>query len=386
MRRGSPARGCGRGEKLRVGFDARWYNDSGVGTYVAGLLAALSRSAGFELIVYEDPVNPVPDLAPDCVRKPVRSGKYSPGAQIELARLCRQDQLHLFHSPFYTVPFLAGCPAVITVHDLIPFLFPVYSPAKQTLVKLGYKAAVKKAAHVIAVSEHTARDLQNILHLPAERVTVIHNGARRDLFQPAQQPNESQYLREKYEVQPPYVMAASARNWHTKNLPAALGAVALARQISGTNFQIVIFGPQEGLKASGSAPDNLLALGHIPAPDLAVLFRNAHAFIAPSLYEGFGLPVLEAMSCGCPVIASDRGSLPEIVGSGGQVFGPFDIPAMAHAVAELLCRPDVLQRWRNSALQSARDFSWERAAQETLKVYHHVAFGEQPEQTAAAAD
>jgi glycosyltransferase involved in cell wall biosynthesis len=377
-----------RGEhgKLRVGFDARWYNDSGVGTYVAGLLHALSRLSEVELVVYEDPANPVPDLAEACVRKPVRSGKYSAVSQIQLAQLCRRDRLHVFHSPFYMVPFVAECAVVITVHDLIPFLFPIYSPAKQSLVKVGYKAAVKKATHVIAVSEQTASDLRKILHVPAERITGIHNGVRGDIFRPEKQPSELQCLREKYQVQPPYVMAASARNWRTKNLDSALAVLGLARQISGMDFSIVVFGPEEGLKAIGTGPSNVLAVGHIPAPDLAMLFRNAEVFIAPSLYEGFGLPVLEAMSCGCAVIASNRGSLAEIAGSGGQIFPPFDIAAMAHAVAGLICRPDVLWAWRNSALQRAADFSWELTAKETLRVYHHVAFGEQRGSIPAAAD
>lgn len=386
--RGKEGRARDRGEhgKLIVGFDARWYNDSGVGTYVAGLLDALSRLPEVELVAYGHPANPVPDLGADCARRTVHSGKYSALSQIHLARLCRQDRLHVFHSPFYMVPFLADCPVVVTMHDLIPFLFPIYSPAKQSLVKVGYKAAIKKAAHMIAVSEQTACDLRNILHVPAERITVIHDGVRRDIYGPEKQPGEFQYLQENYHVQPLYVMAASARNWQTKNLPVALAALDLARQISGIDFSVVVFGPKEGLNKIGSLPSNVLAVGHIPAPDLAMLFRNAHAFIAPSLYEGFGLPVLEAMSCGCAVIASNRGALPEITGSGGQIFEPFDIAAIAHAVAQLLCDQDALERRRNSALQRAAHFSWERAARETLRVYHHVAFGEQPGRIAAAAD
>jgi alpha-1,3-rhamnosyl/mannosyltransferase len=371
--------------KLRVGFDARWYNDSGVGTYVAGLLAALSRRSDFELVVYEDPMNPVADLAANCIRKQVRSGRYSVAGQIQFARLCQQDRLHVFHSPFYIAPFLAACPVVITVHDLIPFLFSIHSQPKQTLIRLGYKAAVRRSAHVIAVSRQTAGDLQEMLRVERERITVVHNGVRRDLFRPEKQLHELQYLREKYRVQPPYAMVASARNWRTKNLPTALSVLDLAYQLSGISFQTVVFGPEDGLKAIGNERKNVRATGHIPAPDLAMLFRNAQVFLAPSLYEGFGLPVLEAMSCGCAVVASSGGALPEIVGSGGQVFAPLDVTGMAHAVTELLSRTDVLQHWRSAALQRAADFCWERAADETLRVYHRVAFGEQPERVAAAA-
>lgn len=386
MRSSAPTRDCAPGSKLRVGFDARWYNRSGVGTYVAGLLGVLSRQSQLELVIYEDAANPVPDLAAGCVRKEVCSGKYSLAGQIELARLCRQERLHLFHSPFYIAPFLAGCPVVITVHDLIPFLFPITSWPKQIVVKLGYRRAVRKAAHVVAVSGRTANDLQKLLHVPRERISIIHNAARRDLFQPEKQPGELTYLCHKYHIRPPYVMAASARNWQTKNLHAALAALDLVRRLSRTDFQVVVFGPEDGLRAIENVQNNVRALGPIPGSDLAILFRNAEVFIAPSLYEGFGLPVLEAMSCGCAVIASNAGALPEIVGRGGQAFAPLDITVMAHAVVDLLCRPDVLQRWRNSALRRAEDFSWERAAKETLRVYHHVAFGSQPEKMLVAAD
>jgi glycosyltransferase involved in cell wall biosynthesis len=371
---------------LRVGFDARWYNDSGVGTYVAGLLGAMSRLSEIELMVYEDPANPVPEIAATCNRKPVHSGKYSLRAQIELAYLCHDDRLHLFHSPFYMAPFFASCPVVITVHDLIPFLFPIASWAKQESVRFGYQIAVKKSAHIIAVSAHTARDVQKILRIPEERITVVHNAVRRDLFHPEKQPDELRYLQEKYQLQLPYVLAASARNWQTKNLPGALAVFDLARQVSGETFQIAVFGPEEGLRQIGSVPKNAKALGHIPARDLAAVFRHAQVYVAPSLYEGFGLPALEAICCGCPVIASNDGALPEVIGNGGQIFASRDIAGMAHAVAELLCGADVLERWSNSGLKRAEDFSWERAARETLKVYHHVAFGEQPETMLAVAD
>ena len=117
---------------------------------------------------------------------------------------------------------------------------------------------------------------------------------------------------------------------------------------------------------------SLQNLGYLESKDLAALFRHAHAFVMPSLYEGFGLPMVEAMSCGCPVIASDRGSLPEIAGGGAQCFDAFDVHAMAKALVKLLRNPEELQQKRSDALRRAADFSWDKAAQETISVYHHV--------------
>jgi glycosyltransferase involved in cell wall biosynthesis len=112
--------------------------------------------------------------------------------------------------------------------------------------------------------------------------------------------------------------------------------------------------------------------GCTDAEDLAALFRHAHAFIMPSLYEGFGLPLVEAMSCGCAVITSNRGSLPEVAGAGAQCFDPLDIPAMANALVELLRSPGELERRKSNALNRAADFSWNKTALDTMRVYHHL--------------
>ena len=362
---------------MRVGFDARWYNDSGVGAYVAGLLGAMAVvPRDFEFVVYENPENQVPGLdGRRVVRVPVGARRYSIAEHWELGRRARQDKLDLFHSPFYVVPLLMSCPVVITVHDLIPFLFRLYPRFKQWVVKTGYRIGAHRAQHVIADSENTAQDVRRILGVSRERITTIPLAAS-PAFTGRGQPEELVHLAEKHGVRPPYVVAASARNWRTKNLESALRALELARAQSGMDFQTVVYGPLEGLNALG-APErwqalNLLRLGWVDAADLAVLFRHAHAFVMPSFYEGFGLPVLEAMSCGCAVITSQGGSLAEIAGQGAQIFDPLDISGMASSIANLLSNPEELNRWKTSALKRAADFSWDQAASQTISVYYRT--------------
>jgi glycosyltransferase involved in cell wall biosynthesis len=365
---------------MRVGFDARWYNDSGVGVYVAELVRALVASPrDFELVVYEDPRNPLPNLeAKGCERIPVDSSRYSLAAQLELRRRVRQDKLDLFHSPFYNAPLLLSCPVVVTLHDLIPFLFKIYSWPKQWLVKTGYRIAARRAAHVITVSQHTADDVKKILGVPALKITAIPNGGAQERFRPEKEPSESGRLKDKYGVSPPYVVAASARNWRTKNLESALKALEIARRQSEVEFQTVVYGPGDGLQALGSDSQarwqtiNLRPTGYVEGGDLAMLFRNAHAFIIPSLYEGFGLPVLEAMACGCPVVASKAGSIAEVAGDGAQLFDPFDVEGMGQAVARLLCNPEEAGRWKVSGMVRAKHFSWSQAALQTISVYHRT--------------
>ncbi len=138
----------------------------------------------------------------------------------------------------------------------------------------------------------------------------------------------------------------------------------------------MVYGPEDGINALSDEDRgrglSVRRIGYVKAEDLASLFRHAHLFIMPSLYEGFGLPILEAMSCGCPVLTSNGGSLPEIAGQGAQVFDPFDVTSMAKAAAAILSNLEERERWRVAALMRSADFSWDQAASQTVSVYHHA--------------
>ncbi len=363
---------------MRVGFDARWYNDSGVGTYVAKLLKAMAElQQDFELLVYEDHENRVSGLRDLPVEHvALRSGKYSLSGQFEIASRQRKDRLDIFHSPFYVVPMFAACPIVVTIHDLIPFLFEIDPWPKRSIVKIGYRIAARRSSHIVTVSRHTAKDVAKILGAPQEKITAIHNAATSAEFHSNGTDAEIENLQQKFGLQQPYVVAASAWNWRTKNLGTALEALRLARQQSGRQFQTVVYGPPQGLEALGGKAKfdhlDLHTTGHVSARDLGAIFRHAQFLIFPALYEGFGLPVLEAMACGCAVITSNAGSLAEVAGEGAQIFDPLDAKNMAQAAVELLCNPEVLHKWQKLALRRSTDFSWARAAQETISIYHRL--------------
>ena len=364
---------------MRVGFDARWYNDSGVGTYVAELLKALVPLQGnaFELVIYENAKNPVPGLPANALERiKVRSARYSPFSQFELRQRGRKDRLDLFHSPFYPIPLRLCCPVVVTIHDLIPFLFPAGNRLKNFAVKYGYRRAAAQSRAIIAVSAKTAADLQTILQVPTEKITVVQNAASSLHFHPNGSATEELETTKRFGIKSPYVLAASAWNWKTKNLATALHALALAQEESAIEFQTVIYGPQEGIQAAGGTEKwrklNLVQTGHLPAADLAALFRHAQLFLFPSFYEGFGLPILEAMACGCPVITSNAGSLPEVAAGAARIFDPSDAPGMARAATSLLLNPIESAQWREQGLRRAADFSWSRSAQQTLSVYHRT--------------
>lgn len=365
---------------LRVGFDARWYNDSGVGTYVAGLLGALVKRPEIRLVTYEDPDNPVPDLDRLSVtRIPVHSPRYSLSAQWEFRRRAREDSLHLFHSPFYDAPLILRCPVVATFHDLIPFLYDIYSWPKRQTVKVGYRIAARRAQQVIAVSQNTAADIQSLLRLPAERLTVVYNAAQ-PCFCPQGGAGEADWLRSQHNIRQPYFVVASSRNWHTKNLETALRSLDSLQKMTEIKFQTVLYGPPEGFLAVGGEDKSksswcnleVMCLGPVPQTTLAAVFRQATALVMPSLYEGFGLPLVEAMSCGCPVVTSNRGAPAEIAAGGAQLFDPMDYEGMRDALAVLLHDPAARRRWKDRALKRAADFSWDKAAFKTVAAYHRA--------------
>jgi glycosyltransferase involved in cell wall biosynthesis len=360
---------------MKVGFDGRWYGHSGVGNYVSELLQAMGALRNdTEIILYEDPRNPLGHVKGNRIRKvAVHATKYSIQEQFELARRCRADGLDVFHSPFYVTPWFAPCPVVVTIHDLIPFLFKIYSFPKQKVIKLGYQMAVLKATQVIADSENTASDLSSILDVPREKIRVVHLATSQDHFHARQDAGELRYLFTQYGVRQPYVLTLSAKNWGTKNLSVVLRSLSICRQQIGSNFQTVIVGPQDGFheasRRNAAEVENAVLTGFVPTADLAKLYRGAHVFLMGSKYEGFGLPVLEAMSCGCAVVCSNGGSLAEVAGAGAVLVNPDDAETMGQAVARLLCDPSERLRQQAGSRKRAADFSWEKAARQTVSVY-----------------
>jgi len=362
---------------IRIGFDARWYNTSGLGTYVENLLECMGKleDDDFDIVAYEHARNPVPLVTQRIRKQTVKGAKYSIYGQLELANRCRIDGLDLFHAPFYIVPFAAPCPVVCTIHDLMAFLFPIYGSLHQSIVKLGYQAAVRKARHIIAISDTTKRDLSSILNVPPQRITRIYNAYSKSIYHAAPEPGEREYLRQRYGLEGEYVLTLSAGNWRTKNLSAAIQAMALAEQRAKGRFRPVIVGPKDGFLASGIAGklSGVLVTGFVPKEDLPRFYRNAAAFLSISLYEGFGAPLAEAMGCGCPCIISNGGSLPEVAGGAAPVFDCHDTEGMADAIVRILRDSAYREKLRMLGLERSAEFSYVTSARETLRLYREVA-------------
>jgi len=362
---------------MKVAIDARWNYHGGVGVYVSNLITALPEVAaahGVEIVAYQDSRRPICHQHPNLSVVPFDFGCYSPRSQYELSRQLRHDGVNLFHTPFYLAPFFAPCPVLITIHDLIPFFFPVYGRLHTELVKVAYRASARRATHIVAASDATRRDVIQVLRVTPDRITQIYSSLRHDIFHPDSAPGEAKHLRERYGIERPYVLVLSASNWQTKNLAAALEAIEAARGRCSIEFQTVVAGSPIGLDFSGwrHRLRNTIVTGAVPFEDLPKLYRCAAVFLSLSKYEGFGFPLAEAMACGTACIASTGGSLPEIAGEGAVILPASDVNGIAHMIVELLTDRDRRNEMSSKAQLRASQFTSIRFAENLLGLYKRI--------------
>lgn len=287
--------------------------------------------------------------------------------------------IDVFHGPASLIPFRRDhYQVVVTIHDLVAFLFPETIPLKYgAYMRYLLRQAVKRANKIISVSHHTRQDLIEILKVPSEKIVVIHE-APSPIFRPYDRNKVRTLLKERYGIKKKYIYHLGNIE-PRKNLIVLLQAFTRVCQELGTEYQLVVSGQKGWLIRSLShflknypMRDQVLFTGYVPMEDLPLLMNGAEIFVFPSLYEGFGLPVLEAMSCGTPVISSNRSSIPEIVGSAGVLIDPTDVQELAHRIVYLLRNGEERRRLSLLGKDQAARFSWEEVARKTLDVYRSV--------------
>jgi glycosyltransferase involved in cell wall biosynthesis len=276
---------------------------------------------------------------------------------------------------------------VATLHNIRSVFGPEgFAPAEFRALKARrYHELMAEADRVIVVSEALRREVQEFFSPPPEKLRVIHLAAGNE-FRPREE-EEVRAARERRGLASPYLMYVGAIN-RTKNLPRIARAFLAARRRTGSEAALAVAGPlgfgggeilrELGL---GSAPESRAAaqsgpiriLGHVGPSELAALYTGARGLLHASLYESFGMPVVEAMSCGCPVLAGEVGALPEVLNGAGMLVSPHDEEAMASRIEPLLTDEATRSGLREKGLRRARDFSWEKTAQATLEVYRELA-------------
>jgi glycosyltransferase involved in cell wall biosynthesis len=282
----------------------------------------------------------------------------------------------LYHATEHLLPRLYQ-PTVMTVHDLIFERYPQHHKlTNRAFLRVGMPLFVRAATHIIAVSHHTAHDLSEIYNVPTSKITVIYEGVDAD-FQPAT-PAQVAAIRARYSPDRPYLLMLGTLE-PRKNHRLALAALAQLKALGYPHRLIIgggkgwLFEPMSQFVDSMGLTNDVLFTGYVPAADLPGLYSGADALLLPSQYEGFGLPLLEAMACGAPVVSSRASSLPELAGDAALLIDPDDADSFTAAIRQLIDQPDLTATLRQRGLVQARHFTWQAAARQTAELYHHVA-------------
>ncbi len=374
---------------MRICFDLSpaAHRHAGIGRYAHELLAALTRidRANTYRVFHNQlafnekvdaPLDPLPRTVIPLTAKPWRMS-------VLLADFLRVPMdrwipgIDVFHGTDHLLPPLRRARTVFTLHDLIFKFFPEYHlPLNRAFLGLMLPRFLRRADAIIAVSECTKRDAIRLYHLPPEKITVIYEGVDPAL-RPVEDKNLIEQARARYAHDQPFVLYLGTIE-PRKNLIALIDAVRALRA-RGLSHRLLIAGRKGWLYQATfdhvtrtGMSEAVDFLDYVPDAELPALFAACDAFVFPSLYEGFGLPPLEAMACGAPVVCSNTSSLPEVVGEAAVLFDPGDVGEIAGAIERVVSDAALRDELRAKGIAQAARFSWERAARETLAVYERV--------------
>ncbi len=368
---------------MRVAIDARKLHDFGIGTYIRNLLrqlARLDRRTEYILICGERDRELGISLG-DNFRVEIDTSKpYSIWEQVTVPWALVRTRAGIFHEPHYVLPPLTHCRSVVTIHDCIHLRFPQYlqKPGALAYARAQMGAAARRSNRILTVSEASKRDILEYFKVPPEKITVIYNGIDERFATP---PPEDQIraVEERYQLQGEFALYVGNVKPH-KNVERLLDAFHLVRQSGLTDLKLVVIGDDISKYAAlrravhrYNLHKYVRFLGFLSDETLAVVYRLASVFVFPSLYEGFGLPPLEAMACGTPVVTSNVSSLPEVTGDAALLVNPYSAEEIADAMRRVLTNPVLRADLSARALARAREFSWERSARRVLEIYDEVA-------------
>jgi glycosyltransferase involved in cell wall biosynthesis len=370
---------------VRIGIDARKLHDFGIGTYIRNLLRQLARQdRETEFVVLARPADceSLGLLGENFRAVPETAGNYSIGEQVRIPLALWREGVTLFHAPHYVLPPLVPCRSVVTIHDCIHLMFPQYlpNPMALTYARLAIGLAARRATRVLTVSESSKRDILRFVNIPADKIDVIYN-AYDERFGIEPREEDMVRVRERYQLHDEFVLYAGTVKPH-KNVERLIEAFGLVRKHGLGHLKLVLIGDEISEYAalrravhSHQLHKYVRFLGYLPEETLAVMYRLAGVFVFPSLYEGFGLPPLEAMASGTPVVTSNVSSLPEVAGDAAVLVDPYDPQSIAGGIERVLGDASLRQELRAKGLARAKQFSWETSVRRVREIYQQAARG-----------
>jgi glycosyltransferase involved in cell wall biosynthesis len=375
---------------MRIGINGMllWGDFSGVEVAIDRLVAALARiDARNEYVLYvsRDFAGATPSRAnwsvhrtSVCARNRLARIAWE---QSQLPRLALRDSLDVLHAPGYLAPLRCRVPVVLTIYDLFALTQPALSrPANVLYYRLALPRSVHRAARIIVPSRFVGDGVRAHQRVPPDRITVIPLGVD-PLFQPVTDPQQLHAVQRKYRLPDRFLLFVGNLE-PKKNLPRLLQAFAQATKALPEALALVIAGkPAWGcgelpaLVGKLRVQDRVHFLNYVPLPDLPALYTLAEVLVFPSLCEGFGLPALEAMACGTPVVASGTTALGETVGDAAETVDPESTDSIAQGIANVLNHPERREELVTRGRRRAADFTWDRTAERTIGVYTQAVKG-----------
>jgi len=373
---------------MKIGINAQLMAGAraGIGNYIYNLVNALGRVDSInQYLLFVKGMEAGSARAKNqevIIASPVSSASWARilWEQFVLPFELKTSDVDIMHFPDYALPvFFDTKPWIITVHDLAFKLFPETFSRGKLATKLALIGpSLSKAAKIIAVSENTKKDLMDIYNVSSSRIEVIYNGVNLEIYKPLDTETVKEELGAKFNLKPGYILYVGTLE-PRKNIVNVVKAFKELKDHYHIPQQLVIGGSKGWLYQEIFRSVNEYGLagevvftGYVPEGDLPLLYNGAGVFVYPSLYEGFGLPPLEAMACGTPVVTSNVSSLPEVVGDAGLLVEPRDSLALADAIHRVLNNPELAAELSAKGVGRARLFTWEEAARKTLTVYEEV--------------
>ena len=371
---------------MRIGIDATAVppKPMGAGLYIIYLVREIANlESDFEFVVFaQDYLRPFfADI--DNPRVKIRwVGNMHPGIrlvweQIRFPVLIRGEELDLLHSPHYTMPLSKPVKEIVTFHDLIFLIYPeLHTRAKRVFFPWMMRRSARKADLIITDSDSTKRDAAKLLGVDLKKMVTVPLGYQ-EIFKPIHDKHVLQSIKKQYKVPDKFILYVGAIE-PRKNVPLLLRVYKRIVE-QGYPHHLVIPGKM-GWMVKQVIPlikelgieESVNLMGYVPYVDLPAIYNLADLFVYPSVYEGFGLPPLEAMACGTPVITSNISSMPEVVGDAAILVPPNDEDALYESIIHLLADSDYRKELRTKGLKRATQFTWKHTAQKTLALYQEV--------------
>ena len=372
---------------VHIAIDVRRLKDFGIGTYIRNLvrrLGTLDHTNRYTLVTSPDLPAELGGLPPNFETAPYPPAESGPLADIRLSMFLRRFHADVYHIPLNAVPLAMPKPYIVTVHDMSSLMFGHRPGWRNAYRRYRFRNGLNQADRVLAVSSATRRDVEHFMRIPRERIVTIYNAPDPVFAETGSTPNEDARILDRYQIHYPFLLYAGTIR-KQKNIPRLVEAFSVLRGELASHpvykdLRLVIIGDEISNYPSvrrtviqSGVEHRVRFLGFVPIETLRVFYRAAAAFVFPSLYEGFGLPPLEAMSCGTPVVCSNVSSLPEVVGDAAMIVNPENVFEIARGMREVLLDDELRMRLIAKGREQAARFSWETAASQVLKTYSDVA-------------